>query len=453
MRSRITKNLVRGGLGRSLVFAAGGTAGVSIVGMAFTFLLGWQLARGLGAAGYGVYGVALAIISMLGVPSQFGLPQLLTREVASSGALQDWARMKGVMRWSLKASGLSSLAIILSLGLWLGVMGPGLESQLGKTLAVGSILIPLLAWGALSAGVLRGLLFVVVAQIPESLVRPGAHALLLVVLAVLGVVLTPVTAMAAGAIAAAIALIVGAAMAIRSVPREAIVAQHNELPMTWIRAALPMALTEGLRVVQGQVAIIALGAMVNMAQVGQFRVAASVMTILVLPITVLNLVTSPHISRLAAVGEWRKLERMLSYASLGMTLLFGLLALPFVVSGNWIITVVFGIEYDGANTIMLVLSLGVLSNAVFGVGANALNMLGYPSRVTRASIVSVLTLCAVLVPAVDSWGGLGAAAAVSATMTLWSAMLWWDVRRLTGIDIAIWSAIAIESGNKGRDPL
>ncbi|MCR6496037.1 oligosaccharide flippase family protein [Thermomonas sp. S9] len=101
MIRRLHYHLAGNGLGATLLKSVGGATGVSMLGMAFTFLLGWQLARGLGAAGYGIYGVAMAVVSMLGVPSQFGLPQLLTREVAAANAVHDWGRLNGVVRWAL----------------------------------------------------------------------------------------------------------------------------------------------------------------------------------------------------------------------------------------------------------------------------------------------------------------------------------------------------------------
>lgn len=441
MIRRARSYLARDGLAPRLVKSVAGSAGVSMVGMAFTFLLGWQLARGLGAAGYGIYGVAMAVVSILGVPSQFGLPQLLTREVASANATADHSRLRGVIRWSTRIAIVSSLVIVLLVVGWTVYWGPGINSPLGGSLVVGALLVPLVALGSMAAAVLRGMLAVVLAQVPDSLVRPAVHSLLLAMMLIVGVALTPVTAMWAGVIGALVALVTSVALARRQLPSGLARVVPTELQREWFSAAFPMALTEGLRVVQGQAAILALGALVAMAEVGQFRVAASLMVVFTFPISIFNLVAAPHVSALAAKGDHDRLRRMLAHVALGMTVSVLILVSPFVIAGRWLIATVFGSEFGDSNPIVLVLALGVLANAAFGVGATALNMLGHPGQVTRASVWSVAALCLLLWPCIVTWGAVGAAAAVSAAMALWSFLLWRNTRRLTGMDIGAWASL------------
>src|SRR5690606_16756372 len=121
-------------LGPMLVKAVTGSAGLRIAGMGFGFLVGVQLARGLGAEGYGIYGVAMSIIALLTVPTEFGLPQLLTREVAVAKVERDWGRMKGILCWSSRVSLLISAVIGVGAVAWLLLSGHGLDSALGMTL-------------------------------------------------------------------------------------------------------------------------------------------------------------------------------------------------------------------------------------------------------------------------------------------------------------------------------
>src|SRR5690606_23744752 len=106
------------GIGAVLVKAVAGSAGLRIAGMGFGFLVGVQLARGLGAEGYGIYGVAMSIITLLTVPTEFGLPQLLTREVAAAQALGQWGKMHGILRWSVQSSLGLSVLVVLGLLAW-----------------------------------------------------------------------------------------------------------------------------------------------------------------------------------------------------------------------------------------------------------------------------------------------------------------------------------------------
>ena len=53
----------RQSLGRKLIGATVGGAGVRVLGPAMSFLVGVQLARSLGPTGYGKYGTIMAVVS------------------------------------------------------------------------------------------------------------------------------------------------------------------------------------------------------------------------------------------------------------------------------------------------------------------------------------------------------------------------------------------------------
>src|SRR5690606_24388717 len=159
------------GIGAVLVKAVAGSAGLRIAGMGFGFLVGVQLARGLGAEGYGIYGVAMSIIALLTVPTEFGLPQLLTREVAAAHVKQDWGRMKGILGWSTRGWMRIAAAVGAAVMAWLLLAGQGLRSTLGSTLLVGLLMVPLVALVALRSAALRGLQLIVRGQVPDVLLR------------------------------------------------------------------------------------------------------------------------------------------------------------------------------------------------------------------------------------------------------------------------------------------
>lgn len=170
--------------------------------MGFGFLVGVQLARGLGAEGYGIYGLAMSIVAMLTVPTEFGLPQLLTREVAAAQVKGDWDRIHGTLRWSARAS--LVLAGMMAIGVvsWL-VLTNQLESPLGMTMIAGVFLIPSVAMLSLRSAALRGAQQIVRGQVAEVVMRPALHSLLLFVAVLWLAPLTPEMAMWLGVAAAA----------------------------------------------------------------------------------------------------------------------------------------------------------------------------------------------------------------------------------------------------------
>lgn len=159
------------GLLRRLLAALAGSAGVRIVGIGLTFLVGVQLARTLGPEGYGIYGSVMAIIAIAAVPAQAGLPQLFTREVATPRPVAALGPLKTFL---LAAAGWVSAVAVLEMVLLGGYAwwwGPSLGGA-GEALHWGLPLVPLLALTALTLGVVRGLDYVVWAQAYDVLIRP-----------------------------------------------------------------------------------------------------------------------------------------------------------------------------------------------------------------------------------------------------------------------------------------
>src|SRR5690606_12384491 len=166
-------------LGPMLIKAVTGSAGLRIAGMGFGFLVGVQLARGLGAEGYGIYGVAMSVIALLTVPTEFGLPQLLTREVAAAQVRRDWGRLKGILCWSSQVSLLISAVIGVCVVAWLLLSGRGLASPFGMTLLAGVAMVPVVAQLSMRSATLRGLQQILRGQLPDVLLRPMFYSLLL----------------------------------------------------------------------------------------------------------------------------------------------------------------------------------------------------------------------------------------------------------------------------------
>jgi O-antigen/teichoic acid export membrane protein len=433
MIQRVRQYLKKPGLGPTLVKASLGSAGLRIGGMFFGFLVGVQLARGLGVEGYGVYGLAMSIVALMSVVTEFGLPQLLTREVAGAQVRNDWGRVRGLLSWSSRFVLLISLLVLAAVFVWFGVSSHGLTSPLAQTLFAGVLLVPLVAEGRIRGAALRGMQFIVRSQLPDTLVRPVVFSLLLFVVAWFAP-LTPHAAMLLSVAAAAVAFACSWGMLRKALPMEAITATPEIAAREWRSSAYPMALTEGMRVLQGHLSVLLLGWMTTVATVGLFRVASSVAVLMAFPLTLFALVGSPIIARLHAQKDYARLQRLLSWLSLGMTGSTVMMALPFVIGGDKLLGWIFGNEFAASNPILLILCLSTALTAFFGVNAVLLNMTGHQKRVTRASWIS-LTVMGILGPLmINAFGALGAAVASTISMLVWNTQMWRDGIRLLSLD-------------------
>lgn len=427
-------------LGPTLLRAVIGGAGIRIAGMFFSFLVGIQLARGLGPSGYGIYGLAMAIIAVLTVPTEFGFPQLATREVAAAHVLERWQRIRSLLKWFSKTIVALSLMLMLLVAAVLGFAVDLQEPGLSHTLLTGLLLIPAVALLHLYSGALRGLQHLVVGQVPDTLLRPFLHSLFLfLVVWLAGRQLTPQVAMGLGVLAAVLSTGLALVLLRTRIPAHASEPMRLNTGRLW-RDALPMAMTEGMRMLQGHIVVFMLGIFTVASIVGYFKVASAMMLLISTPIALFNLIAAPLIARLHQQSDHERLQRLLSYVALGMTASCLALSLPFILRGEVLISWIFGEEYQPSAMLLNILLVGILANSVFGASASLLNMTGHAGRVTLASgyaLMALLTGCLIAIPIAGAAGG---AVAASGSLTLWNFLMWRDGQRILRLNAAVWGA-------------
>ena len=318
------------GLGPLLVKAVTGSGLVRIIGVGFGFLVGVQLARGLGPAGYGVYGLVMAVISMIAVPVEFGVPSLLTREVAANATRSDWGKVRGAVEWAQRTI-LQSFAIItLLMVAAFCLLSDLVANSLLLPGVVGLIYVPIAASANLRSAALRGMQQLVKGDIPDGLVRPAIYSALLAIAALTtGNGLSPALAILLQVAAVGCSLLFAAYLLKRVLPEAFYFSVPVITAKDWRRAALPMAMSEGLRIVQGQLPILVLAWMVPIAEVGLFRVASSMLMLLGMPTTLFNVIAGPVVAKLHAESDANRLQRLLTWSALGMAGMVLALSLPF----------------------------------------------------------------------------------------------------------------------------
>ncbi len=436
-RARQARNYVFGeGLGPLLVRAVAGSSVVQVAGMLVTFAVGVLLARGLGVEGYGYYGIAMAVVALASVPGEYGLAKLVTREVAAASAHDDWPRMFGVLRWADRVALwiAAIIAIAMAILALLGVARP--SSPVVFAILVGAPVVPLIALARIRGAALQGLHYLVLGQIPFNLVRPLLFALLLAALFYRWPEAGAAEAMALNTLTAAAALAL-AAYWLRSRMPAVRPAELVEAGRRWLASCIPMALADGMRILYLQLAILLLGLIASAAEVGLFRIAASTIVMVAVPVTLMNRVIAPVLAKLYAQGDFSRLQHLCTRSAQAMAAAVLALTLPIVLWGSPLLAFIFGDEYAPAYTALVLLCAGQLVNAGFGANANLLTMTGFEKRVTRAMLIALgvnLVLAATLIPPL---GNVGAAAALVGSMVCWNLLTWLDARRFVGIQTSL----------------
>jgi O-antigen/teichoic acid export membrane protein len=444
MRQRIARarSYVTGeGLGAFLVRSVAGTGAVQLLGMAVGFLVGVQLARGLGVSGYGYYGIAMAVITLATIPGTLGIPKLVTREVAAAHSRGDAGAIHGVLRWADRTCWRISVAIAFALAIGAAIAWARGAPLLGAAILFGAPMIALLPLASIRAGALRGLHDIVLGQFSNMLVRPLAMSILLFVGFSAGVAIGAPTAMALNSVTAVGALVLTQYWLARRLPAGEPV-RSAEQERGWMASSIPMALTDAVQSLQQQLSVLVLGILAAPAEVGLFRVAIAILPVIAVPTTVVNVVVLPMISRLHSEGDRPRLQRLVTASALMRFTGVVLLSLPLLFAAEPLLRLVFGESYvPAANTIRIVAFASMIGSA-FGPNAAVLNMTGHERRVTRAVSIALILNVAVIALLAPRLGSLGSAIGILAGQICWNLLLWIEAKRRLSVETSIFGIVA-----------
>jgi O-antigen/teichoic acid export membrane protein len=423
------------GLGPLLVRSVGGSAAVRLGSMAASFVVGVQLAHMLGVTGYGYYGLALSIVTIASIPGELGVPLLVTREVAASSNSGDGARLFGVLRWATRVAGTMSLIAALLLIL-AGFVLTQMRPIFGGCLILGAPIVPFMIFARIEGGALQGLQHVVRGQIPANLLRPVFLSIGIFAIYLFGFRLSAPGATGISSVAAALSFLVAYVWLRSRLPgkEQATPIQNSR---GWLASTIPMATTDGIRVLQTELTVVLLGLVVAPAAVGYYRIASATAVMAAFTNQAVAQVAIPIIPQLHAQGNRLRLQNAVTaFAWVQLTGVL-LLSLPLLLVPGLLIEFVFGASYLPATTPLRILVLGQLASAAFGPNSVLLNMAHQERRLTRA--VSIASGVGIPLIAIFSWiaGASGAAAATVVWMLIWNVLTWADSKRFLGIETSV----------------
>ncbi len=429
------RRLISGdGLRAQLLRGGAGIAAVQAMNRALTLALGIILARSLGAEGYGVYAYAFAIMSLLLVVGEAGVPTLLMREVAASLSLENWGLLRGALIRGGQFVGLVSISVSAIGLLVLWWLADSLSAPVLYTTALMLLVLPLSALCKTIAHALRGLHHVVLGQAVNMLIRPLLVVLLVGICFLLWPELRqPHYAMAAQLTGATLVLLVGMFILLRFLPAETKTADPEYRSRDWIKSALPFTLIGGAGIINNHADIIMLGWFTGSEDVGIYRVAVQGAILVAFGLQAANAVVAPQFSRLYAQGDMTRLQHLVTQSA--RVILFAALpvALAFILAGALLVSWVFGTEFAAAHVPLAILSAGQLVNAGFGSVGFLLNMTGHESITARILWQTALLNIVLNGVLISLYGTSGAAVATSISLVVWNALLYRQVHQRLGI--------------------
>ena len=432
---------------------AGASLGLRICALALAFIGSILSARLLGPSEYGIYSYVMALIVVLGIPAQAGIPILLVRETSSLHAREEWGKIKGVWWWTARAVISLSMVtggVLVAACQIVGNMGD-LDGFWVPTLLLGAFLIPLSALGNARAAALRGLHFNLLGQMPEYIVRPAVFAVMMLFFWGAGRDMTPPLVMSLQVGAAAVAFMAGVVLLMRLRPQEVALSQRDVSGKhEWKKALFPLALTSALGTLASQIGVLVAGFLTDEEATGIYKVAISASTLSLIGVQAVALVSSPRIASSFAVRDLAALENVASAASLASLALVLPFFIVFVFYGEEALYVLYGASYVSASGSLILLTAGNFVASFFASSNIVMIMTRNEAVSAKCLLMSTalnIVLCFLLVP-IMGINGIAAAAAFS--NLLGAGALWWIGIRKVGVDSSPLVLLKRRGGRDGR---
>lgn len=424
-----------GSLGAALVKGVVGTAGIRGAHALIAFATSIVLAKVLGPSGYGIFSYVIALVALLTIPSELGIPSLAVREIAVANARKDWGHMRGFIVWAHRTVAVTSGALILLGATALLIWGENVSPSKLACMWLALLLVPLVSLGALRDAMLRGLRKVLLGQLSQPIIRPSILLIALLLLWQLGIDLTsPVRAMGLHIMSVAIAFLCGLLLFLKNRPAELRGAQSTYKSAIWLKSSIPFGMTAALQLINGKTDILALGFFQPDADVGIYRVAVQLAAIVIFGMQAVAMIQGPHIAHLYAKGDMQKLQHMITRSAQAILLVAVPVVLVIVLFGEFIIRTLYGAAFEAAYVPLVILCVGQLFNASMGSVASLLNMTGHERDTAKSVLVGAIVNVVLNLSLVPIWGMTGAAIATAATLIVWNVIMWRKVRLRIGIE-------------------
>lgn len=393
------------------------------------------VARQLGPAAYGQVSFVIAVMSLLSIPSSAALTPLLIREVSRHTSAGDSPTLSGFLAWSgsatLKTSVITAALVLAAVTLSQFLFPDDYTSLF----AIAVTLIFLWAGTARVSGILQGLNRVVLGLSFEWLVVPIAYLLLVLLLWNFNA-LSAQSVLASTATSLLLGYVIGYVVLLRVFPERSRLRCDDERD-SWIASWRSFSAIQALNVANLRAPILLIGVLSVEEEVGIYRVADNIASLLSVALIVANSVIGPKLASLYAAGELDDLRRLAKNTARVVLALCVPVALFAVVEGEWLIASLFGAEYTSGYPVLVLLVLAQVMSVATGSVGLFMNMTGHETDAVRMLGVALLVnlvLCLILIPL---YGVVGAAIAVAVATILWNLLLHIKVRGILGTGVSV----------------
>lgn len=417
--------------------AAAGSLVIKFLSAFFAFLNSVLLARILGLEQFGIYTLALATIILLTVPVSFGLPHLVIRYFSKYEVDKDYGSIKGLLKRANQFVILATLVAYAIAAITYVVWWHSYNELLVSAVLAGLVMLPLIVMASIRAAALRGLRFVVLGQISDTVLRSGLLCLGLLIYYILELDLTPAKALMLHGGAAAVALLAGIYflhIKLRAPLKGVPAVYHNRF---WLKETVPFAINGGVHIAKEKIISYVLAIFSSVEAVAVFDIALRASALVSFTLDAVNSAIAPYISKAYETGNKESLQRILRKSSRIIFAAAVPIVLVFIFAGEWFLGFVFGEEYRLSYIPLIILCVGQLVNSAAGSVGIVMYMTGQQAYFTKV-VLTLTSLFALLsIPFVMFWDVNGAAIVLSLLLIVQNIVLVIFVKRQLQVNSTI----------------
>lgn len=391
----------------------------------FGLILGILLARELGPEQFGIYSYIFAIITILVIPVQLGLPSLLVKYVAKYEVHDEWDKIKALLRASNFFVIISSLLIVGGslLLLFIGIIN--FSGSKLNTFYWGLALLPVMGLNAVRGASLRGLRYIILGLAPDNFIRQLIFVLLLLLTGwwIADGMMTAEMSMSFNFASVLIAYLIGAYWLVKKLPKKIKSVEPNYQIKEWIIIAIPLLLNGGMYIINTKIDVVLLGGLGTAEAVGIYEVSRRGAVLVAFGLQAMNFLLAPYISRFYHSEQLDKLQKVITLSVLINTIIGVIVILIFALYGKFILGLLFGSNYVVGYSVLLILSFGIFLNVIAGSTGTLLNMTGNEKVVLLGMGISAVLNIILNIILIPKLGMEGAATATLVSYFIWNIFL------------------------------
>lgn len=420
---------------------------IRVVALGVGFAQAILAARLLGAEGYGIVSVAIAVATLAATLSVMGLGPLAVRELAKYLTRADWGRLRGFLRFALGAVLVASVlagSVIAALALGTTLFDPAFRTAI----ALAGALVPLIALVLLFKGLAQGFGRVAAAQLPGEVLRTGVMVALLASFALAAHALGTLAYIGLAAIAAASAAVAGAIAVGRIVSSSVPAARPRREAQAWSRAAAPFLGIAVAIIVLEEVNTLMLGWLAGPAEAGLFQPVARLAPLMLIGTQAVMISYAPRVAALWTQSELAALAGITRLVTLATALTAVAVCGSIVLVGPRLLAA-FGPEFGASLPALWWIAAAQVIGASCGPVAMLLTMTGHQNRALAGQLAALMVNFGLGWWLIPEHGALGAAQAMAAGIVTWNLTMLIGVRLALGFDPSVAGVLTSVAPRRG----